>query len=126
GFTVDGTRTRKKKRTLVPLLDNTSQRDTVMAVRFLVSITFMAVAIASFGVAKADRLPTEGELNAAYCLEVIQLFSIPFAEQARSNMMSAGALDQLDTAAKAKIDTVTEDEIKKARDGETLLRLHLL
>src|SRR5215472_13689857 len=98
----------------------------VMAVRFLVSIVLMAVVIAAFGVAKADRLPTEVELNAAYCLKFIRLFSIPFAEQARSNIMSAGALEQLDTAAKAKIETFTKDEVKKARDGETLLKLYLL
>lgn len=58
-------------------------------------------------------MPTEVELNAAYCLKMIQLFTIPLAEQARSNMMSAAALDQLDDSAKAKIDAATKDEVRK-------------
>ena len=77
-----------------------------MPVRFLASMTLLAVAMATLGVAKADRLPTDVELKAAYCLKVIQLFTIPFAEQGRSQIMSGAALDQLDASAKAKIDTL--------------------
>ena len=82
--------------------------------------------MAALGAKKAGRLPTDVELNAAYCLKVIQLFSIPFVEQARSNIMSGAEFDQLDAPAKAQIDAATKDEIKKARDRETLLKLYLL
>jgi len=71
-------------------------------------------------------VPTDVELQAAYCLKVIQLFTIPFAEQARSNMMSAGALDELDASAKARIDAAMKDEIKKGRDRELQLSLYLV
>ena len=81
--------------------------------------------MAALGVAKADRLPTDVELKAAYCLKVIQLFTIPFVEQARSDMMSGASLDQLDASARAKIDTI-ENEIRRSKARKARLQVYLL
>lgn len=96
-----------------------------MAARFLAGMALTAVAMAALGVAKADRLPTDVELKAAYCLKVIQLFTIPFVEQARSDMMSGASLDQLDASARAKIDTI-ENEIRRSKARKARLQVYLL
>jgi hypothetical protein len=97
-----------------------------MTVRLLASIALTAVAMAALAVARAERLPTDVELKAAYCLKVIQLFTIPFAEQARSEMKSVAPRDQLSAPANAKIDTTMKAEINKGRDSEARLQLYLL
>ena len=97
-----------------------------MATRFLGSIALTAVVALALGVAKAERLPTDVELKAAYCLKVIQRFTIPFAVQARLDMMSARTYDGLDAPSKARIDTAMKDEIKRGRDSEARLKLYLL
>ena len=96
------------------------------ASRLLNSVALMA-AIASVPTgANAERLPTDVELTAAYCLSVVRRFYIPFAEQATLDMTSAGEHDGLDAASKAKIDARLKNEIEKGRDHEARRKLFLL